>query len=150
HDTFPDAQYIHIIRDGYDAIYSTVELGNRTLRQSIDIWKYSVLTMSRFQRRAGARVMEVRYEDLVRAPAPTVASVCRFLGVGYRSEMVTSLASAATMGDVSVRAHHRNVGSPVKPNSVGRGRSSWSNDERRFIARRIEPIQRRLGYNVAT
>ncbi len=145
-DTFPDGRYVHIVRDGYDAVYSTLELGNRTLRQSVDIWRESIRTVRRFQRGAPDRVLEIRYEDLVTDAGATVKAVCRFLDLAYDPAVMDSEAAAASMGDVTAHAHHRNVAAPVSSRSIGRGRAALSPADGHFVARRIRGLQRRLGY----
>ena len=81
---FPDARYVFIVRDGRDVALSL--LGRR--------WgPNNVYTCARFWRdcheefpqlarwRDGGRLHELRYEDLLAAPAEHLAPIYRFLGV---------------------------------------------------------------------
>jgi LPS sulfotransferase NodH len=146
--TFPDAQYIHLVRDGYDAIYSTFQLGNRSLPESIEIWRRSVRIMRGFARDVPERVLEVRYESLATDPETTVKSVCGFLGLSFEPAMLASEATARTMGDVTAHAHHRNVGRAISTASIGKGRDAFTAAERRLVTRRIASEQRTLRYRL--
>ena len=82
---FPEARFVHIIRDGRDVALSTLGwvtpqrfLGQLELwqREPIGVcalwWRRQVLAGIRGGLELGAdRYLEVRYEDLVRSPAPT-------------------------------------------------------------------------------
>lgn len=83
---FPDAQFLHIYRDGRDVVRSVLPMnwspGNAFC--AAELWRDSV----RDGRAAGpalpeGRYMDVRYEQLVRDPEPVMRRVCDFLGEDY-------------------------------------------------------------------
>lgn len=88
---FPDAQVIHVIRDGRDCIASL---------DSMPWWRkssiYSMLNWRRAIRKGTTalrkfdpdRFMELRYEDLVRDPVAALKKVCRFLGEDFTPRML--------------------------------------------------------------
>ncbi len=88
---FPDAQVIHVVRDGRDCVASL---------DSMPWWRkssiYSMLNWRRAIRKGEAarkklapdRFMELRYEDLVANPEAVVKKVCAFLGEEYSPELL--------------------------------------------------------------
>ena len=81
-EVFPDAQFIHILRDGRDVVASHLaRWGFRSAWCSVDVWRSSINHARRFGVEAlPARYLEVRYEDLVRSPKPTMRTLLEFLG----------------------------------------------------------------------
>ncbi|MGI9118545.1 MAG: sulfotransferase family protein [Acidimicrobiales bacterium] len=79
---FPEARFVHVIRDGRDVCLSLTELWfkDRGLGEAALFWKRRVVVGRRAGRRLGPhRYREVRYEDLVDDPVGTVKSLCHFL-----------------------------------------------------------------------
>jgi LPS sulfotransferase NodH len=86
---FPDARFIHIIRDGRDVALSLDQLGwsrplpwdkKRSLRAAGIYWEWIVRKGRKFGALLGAKYIEVRYEDLVEQPQPTLKRLGEFLG----------------------------------------------------------------------
>jgi hypothetical protein len=91
-ELFPEARFIHIVRDGRDAALSLVEMpgwGPDTIRAAAVYWKKKVL-MGRTAGRAlePGRYREVRYEDLVADPEGTLRQLCDFIELRYDSAML--------------------------------------------------------------
>jgi len=87
---FPDAQFLHVYRDGRDVARSVLPMnwspGNAFC--AAELWRDSV----RAGRAAGrtlpeGRYMEVRYERLVSDPEPVMRDVCDFLGEDFDSDV---------------------------------------------------------------
>jgi hypothetical protein len=88
---FPDARFVHIVRDGREAAVSMAEWrwGPRTAIAGAFWWRRKVAVGRRDGRRLGAtRYHELRYEDLVADPEKQLRSVCAFLGETYAPEML--------------------------------------------------------------
>ena len=95
---FPDARYVHIVRDGRDAGLSFVSMRRRARfnwsrpRRLGDFacqWDREVRGARRFgATTAHGRYLEVRYEDLVAEPERFLREVCTFLGLGFEPEML--------------------------------------------------------------
>jgi hypothetical protein len=81
-ELFPDARYIHVIRDGRDVVASFRERwGYRAaLRVARGVWVSHVTAARDFGRRvAGERYTEIRYERLVAEPEAVLRDLFRFL-----------------------------------------------------------------------
>ena len=88
---FPEARFVHIIRDGRDVALSLVELwfSERGVGQAAMFWKRRVSAGRAAGRRlAPGRYREVRYEDLVGRPEDTLPELCEFAGVDFDEQML--------------------------------------------------------------
>jgi hypothetical protein len=124
---FPEAQYVHLVRDGRDAALSFVEMPEGTFTrtwahpttpaQFACLWRKEVFAARALGSRVGdARYHEMRYEDLVGDPDRTVAAICGFAGIPFEPEM---LAYAGAV-DVSDKPHQLRLRRPPTP-----GVRSW-------------------------
>ena len=82
---FPDARFIHIVRDGRDYAISEQE-ECRYLNQEVpdiefllEIWNFRVSLLEAF--RSDTRFMEVRFEDIIENPNSAIESLANFLGL---------------------------------------------------------------------
>ncbi|MGJ7505462.1 MULTISPECIES: sulfotransferase family protein [unclassified Variovorax] len=82
---WPQAHFIHIIRDGRDLAASHIKTvpdwGYRTVEQAARGW-LEVLTRPR-QAAPDGRYLEVRYEDLVSQPRQTIGQMLDYLGLPW-------------------------------------------------------------------
>lgn len=118
--TFPEAVFVHLIRDGRDVAlsYLATDFGVSTLGQAAIHWDRSV----RAGRAAGsalgpARYREVRYEDLVREPERVLAELCTFVGLPFDERMLRYFERVSGLvPTISHSEHHRNL---YRPPTVG-------------------------------
>jgi Sulfotransferase family len=78
---FPEARFLHIVRDGRDVAASLVEqMGHPRLSEAADYWGYRILAARRTGSALGPeRYREVRYERLVQDPEGELAWIAAFL-----------------------------------------------------------------------
>jgi len=91
-DWFPDAQIIHIVRDGRDVALSLFERRH-------DFFVYNTYTAAEAWKRyveVGHRIgttlrpdqyLEIRYEDLIAEPEQILQTICTFLGEDYDADL---------------------------------------------------------------
>ena len=87
---WPEACYIHLLRDPRDVARSVVQKGwAGSLYQAAEFWIEAERSWDalRPQLEPG-RSIEVRYEELVTAPERELARLCGFIGVGYSEAML--------------------------------------------------------------
>lgn len=122
-DLFPDAQYVHLIRDGRDAALSFLELPEGTFtrtwahptsaRSFACEWLVEVEAARALGRRVGAeRYREVRYEELVARPETVTETICEFAGIPFEPEMADYVGRT----DVADKLHQRRL---TQPPTVG-------------------------------
>lgn len=106
HDLFPDARFIHLVRDGRNVALSLLDWGKKTQRpkgpaRKYRLWQESPVAVSAlwWARKAGRgrrdaqrlppdRYQEVSYEQLVDRPEDTLKALSGFLGLPYSEDMV--------------------------------------------------------------
>jgi sulfotransferase family protein len=153
-ELFPNAQYVHLIRDGRDAALSFLQMPEgtftrtwahpRTPAQFACLWRREVADARALGRRVGeARYHEVRYEELVAEPESIVRGICAFAAITFERTM---LDYAGTV-DVSAKPHQQRLLTP--PTS---GVRSWRQDMSAEDASAFESIAgdllAELGYEV--
>jgi hypothetical protein len=91
HEVFPHAQFIHMIRSGYDVVKSLQNMpwAPRRIGWSTQTWVSSVQA----GRAAGAKLppghyLEVRYEKLIEQPQAVLEEMCKFLGEPFAPQML--------------------------------------------------------------
>jgi protein-tyrosine sulfotransferase len=152
---FPDAQFICMIRDGVDAIVSTIEANiHPDFESSAKRWLAAMKAIKNLKRRYPNICLEVRYETLVQQPEEITVKVCDFLGVepdaGLINSMVHSHTIAQQMTDVRIRTNHANVRYPISTTSIGKGRQKLSMIQKQRLQELIGPELKGLGYEPAT
>jgi hypothetical protein len=142
HEVYPDARFIHIIRDGRDVARSITrqEWGPNTIEGAASEWRDSV---SNGRAASGstltpAQYREVRYEALLADPEPEIAGIHSFL----------SLDSAEGGGRARAAGpRHANIG-PSKRGGVGVGKwqDEWSAEQIAEFDSVAGELLRELGY----
>lgn len=87
---FPDAQFVHLVRDGRDAVGSLKGMPWFTddVLTAALTWREAVDCGRRLAARLGPRTFhELRYEDLVTDPERELRALCSFLGEEYDPAM---------------------------------------------------------------
>lgn len=147
---FPEAQFIHMARDGVDVVESYVRAGLvQSHEEAAHRWSSAVEAARLAQRRYPKQFLETRYELLAREPERTVRGICDFLEVDYEPQMITETAHAKRMGDVALHSHHAQSLLPIHDGSIGKGRRELDRQTLAALARVMEPGLRDLGYEPA-
>jgi hypothetical protein len=87
---WPNAQFVHLIRDGRDCVASLQEMPwyRHDVYHAICTWRESIDYGRRYARRLGpGGYYELQYERLVTDSAGELAALCRFLGEEYDPAM---------------------------------------------------------------
>jgi Sulfotransferase family len=127
---FPDAQYVHLVRDGREAALSFLQMPEGTFTrtwahpttpaQFARLWRKEVRDARTLGGRIGAaRYVEVRYEDLVGDPESTIRAVCAFAAIPYDAAMLDYTEAV----DVSAKPHQQRLLTPPTT-----GVRSWRED----------------------
>ena len=147
---FPAARYVHMLRDGRDAVSSAVKAGmfGGSVEGACRSWQLRTRNARALGRRIGAgRYLELRYEDLVAEPRDAVVRVCGFLEVDFEEQMMAHDRAFGNMGDTQALDHHAQVGQAVTTESVGKWRDRLTVDQVRTVERFLHKDLSRLGYD---
>jgi hypothetical protein len=87
---WPDARFIHILRDPRDVALSCIQMGwAGNVWYAVDRWIEAEESWDRLRARVNQeRVLEIRYEQLVAEPEDTLVRICAFVGVPYEPGML--------------------------------------------------------------
>ena len=119
---FPDARFVHLIRDGRDAALSFLSMPKGIMTEGWGHprdaagfacqWRTEVVDARALGARVGPRrYLELRYEELVERPEDALRRVCAFADLPYEPQM---LGYAGTL-DLSAKPHQQRLEQPPTP-----------------------------------
>lgn len=115
---YPEARFIHLIRDGRDVAISWIDLNYDRYYEPKFEWTMAMAKRKEFIAGPYAdRILEVRYEDLARDLESTVRRICAFLDEEFEPGML-SWSSLQTLIPERERHIHRKIGQPISPDVV--------------------------------
>jgi hypothetical protein len=133
-ELYPDATWVHLVRDGRDAALSFLELPEgfsgktwaqpRTPAQFAARWRTEILAARKLGRHAGDRYLELRYEDLVDEPEQWLRRVCEHASLSWEPDMLDHTRPS----DTAHMPEHRNLAQPPTP-GLRDWRSQMSGDD---------------------
>ena len=154
---FPNARVVHLIRDGRDVACSLRHHPRQAIRggRVVPINTNNPITKCARQWRNEAsmglafrdhpRCTEIRYEDVVREPEPSVRRLCEFLGLEFTPAL---LSPSESEGEARAGRliHNPLADSGVHDKSIGRWRRDLSPEERHTFCRIAGELLIALGY----
>ena len=147
---FPDAQFVHLIRDGRDTVASLkrVRWWSHGIYQAIALWTHAIATGRRAARTLPADTFyELKYEDLIADSRGELQKLCAFLGEEFEESMLEPH-KVASQAVPARKTWHENTWLAVSDKSVGgyaEVLDPWELRLMEFVAGRM---LRRLGYDV--
>lgn len=110
-----ERKIVFIVRDGRTCISSKLERTSNTYPQALAYWKHSI-DMLKYLQQQGAKLVLVRFEDLLQNPREELQKVCDFLDVSYSESMLSGTASDRIFIDYRQRGlDARKIDRPVDP-----------------------------------
>lgn len=147
---FPDARFLHMVRDGRDVVASLLTMGRYTdASEAARRWVASIRVARRFGARHPDRYLEVRYEDLVTELPREVERVCAFLDLPRDERMLRHHEVHHVVGDVENVAHMAGARGAVHAASIGKWQTTLSAEQARAAQRVAGPLLAELGYGGA-
>ncbi|HEY9458183.1 MAG TPA: sulfotransferase, partial [Gaiella sp.] len=153
---FPDARYVHLIRDGRDAALSFLSVpaglmtegwGHpRDARGFACQWATEVIAARVLGARVGpSRYLELRYEALVADTEAALRAICAYADLVYDPGMLDYVGRT----DSARKAHQQRLNEPPRA-GVRAWRTEMSDDDRRRFEEVAGALLDELGYEVAT
>lgn len=135
---FPNARYVHLLRDPRDAAKSAIGMGwAGNVFHGVDHWIKSERDFERLAAKTPTdRIYRLRNEDLIKAPERELAKLCAFLGVAYDPAML-NYPSHTTYG-------------PPDPALIEQWRRVLTPREIELIESKVRPMMVERGYEPAT
>lgn len=157
---FPNAKIIHVVRDARDVVRSLkthrkrkvvdsriVPTGwiqplddciSRWLRAMSDAWPH----------RDNPNYMEMKYEDLVFNPAPTLTEVCHHIGVHFEAQMLEFHTVTSRSRDARLFPQNIEATKPLSTASVGKWKEELTDEEAEEVVRQAHDHMTQLGYKL--
>jgi hypothetical protein len=137
-DAFPEARFVHLLRDGRAVAASILPLtwGPNTIIEAALQWaSYVGHGLAAEQLLPASQIRRVTYEDLVTRPADVLGELCRFVGLDFDPDMTLGKGLEVP---AYTRDQHALVGKPVDRKRSDRWRQALS-------ARQIEMFEALTG-----
>ena len=126
---FPDARFIHAVRDGRDIYLSWRKMDPTKSNICVTAleWAYKVKKAQKeLKTLDSTRVVEIRYEDFVENSEKELKKICGFLGLKYESNMLNYWQTSEQF----IGSHHSSlIFKPVSGSSVKKWQKELSENE---------------------
>lgn len=119
---YPNAKYVHIIRDGRDVVSSYLKMGRYAkVEDACRRWNRSIDLAKRFGTGKNKnQYHEIRYEKFVTSSKKEIIKICNFLNLEYENGMTNHREKLDVLGDANKLKHHNNLSRPINDNSIGK------------------------------
>lgn len=158
---FPNAKFIHVVRDGRDVVCSMrthpryrlvdgqrVPTGiRRPLEPCVAVWLRDTAAGMRW--RGNANYLEVRYEDVVSETEATLRRVCEFIGEAWEPALLEYYRERGASRDPAKFVANIAATQPVSESARQRWRRDLSAEELARVEKLTSDRLRELGYNPA-
>jgi len=150
-DIFPNAKFVHIVRDGRDVVNSVLKLpwGPNDMLGAAQWWHEHVKLAQIVGRVLGKnRYHTIRYEDLIANPRLELTKVCDFIGEDYSSDMLAYHKDTKNLIPKNRRSQHHNTDSLPKSDRCYAWKKEMSATHQALFNRIGESSLREFGYEI--
>lgn len=150
-ELFPDARFVHLVRDPRDCVASLTRMGwwRHGVVGAAATWVHAVDCACRARRSLpDGAFHELRYEDLVADPVAHLQRLCAFLGEDFEAAMLEPQAEAVRLPERQRANWHRETQREVGPQRVGAYAAVLRPEELALVEGAGGARMRQLGYAV--
>ncbi len=147
-EAYPDAKFIHVVRDGRDTLLSLRQLhAPAILNASLFAfeWKIKIFLIQKYIAHLKGRVIEIRYEDLLRNPHDELKKICGFLGISFQEQMLEFWKRSP---EFIANHHSKLIFRPIDPSNIFKWRDELSGTEARKYAYFARKILEKYKYDI--
>lgn len=144
-DAFPNAKFVHIVRDGRAVAASMMKVpwGPNTYDRCANFWARSLAPGLAAELAYPDRVYRIRYEDVVENPKHAIESLASRLDIEFVDQMIEG---GTWTVPHSTATNHKLVGSAPDPTRAESWRLKISEQELHAFERRTGDLLAMLGY----
>ncbi|TYB30566.1 MAG: sulfotransferase [Candidatus Mcinerneyibacterium aminivorans] len=145
---FPNAKYIHIIRDGRDVVNSYLKIKRYdNVEKACNRWLNSIELVNKFKKKkSNSNFIELKYEKLVKNPEIEIKRVCNFLNISYDEIMLKPYLNKEKLGDVDKLEHHYGLNRQINSDSIGKWKEGLNKKEKEICTKLLNEELKKLGY----
>lgn len=134
-EVFPEARFIHLLRDGVDVAHSWsgVEKYAGEVLAPARRWKRAVTSAQKFGKRHPARFLEIRYENLCREPKATLQRVCSFVDASFDKALLSRNDHYNEMDSAQSIDHYENAFRSITTERIGKGREDLDEKQKEIL-----------------
>ena len=143
---FPEAKFIHLVRDGRAVGASILPLnwGPNTIAAAAEDWMGHVAAgLAAEARLLEDKIVRVRYEDLVRAPEAELRRLCEFLKLDFHESMTSGIGFQPESYSLPLHPH---VGQPPRTDRITTWQSKLGSRDIEIFEARTNDLLVLLGY----
>lgn len=148
---FPNAKFIHIIRDPR-AVYASFKKAqhkSNDVRVLCGKWKYAVEIHSKYSLSLGhKKYLLIKYEDLVFNTRNTLNTICNFLEIEYKEEMLNYYQRNYLGFNKRYLSHMSNTLKPIFKSSIDKWKYELNSWEIAIIQKNLCKEMNFMGYNL--
>ncbi|MBM7623039.1 sulfotransferase [Sporohalobacter salinus] len=147
-EVFPDAKYIHLIRNGKDVVSSYLNSTKyvNSVERACARWNKHVSKGLEFKESQNKdEYLEVYYEDLVTNPSQEVEKICNLIGVEFNSTMLNYHDQLSKLDDTKAE-QHKNLHKDINTDSIGKWEKGLNSFQKEKVDKLLTKNLRRLNY----
>jgi hypothetical protein len=137
HVVFPDAKFIHLIRDPRATINSQIIAFNRkSIYILAELWVYLNNKIINSIKLNKIKSCSIQYENLVNNPKKEITDLMQFLNLSFEDRMLNSYKSIKSFtkeNNYLSLPHHQNIGNPINTDSLNKWKKSFSLSDIKII-----------------
>ncbi len=148
---FPEAKFLHLVRDGRDVIISQRNISwmSNSVPRLAEEWKWKTTICSKVGKVLGTRkYLEIKYEDLVISPEVELKKICKFFNEEYDERILRYSDDAKNIvPNESLKWHQNSVQTPDK-NKISKWKNILSKSDRIIFEQIAGSTLKEYGYEL--
>ncbi|MEM9007486.1 MAG: sulfotransferase, partial [Cyanobacteria bacterium P01_F01_bin.86] len=149
---FPDARFVHIVRDPRSVVNSwrSVPWSTGSVVEDAEMWRYYVSATQRKPPKGPGKVFTLHYEKLVIAPEESLRSLCQFIDLAFDPVMLNYYEKNSTLVNIEREPWKKNAVKPVTQASLSKWQRTLSVADIAAIEGKTWFEMQRYGYQPQT
>ncbi|MBL1233593.1 MAG: sulfotransferase [Flavobacteriales bacterium] len=149
-EVFPDAKFIHIIRDYRDNVVSNSKaFGEKSFGYLSYGWLVFNKKIEAAKKIYPNKFYTLRYEDLVNFPKEKTIEICRFLNLEFNEKMLNFSTKIEAL-PIELPNNHKNLTKPINNSQVGKYKGVLTKNELELIDFICGDLAKKYDYNASS
>jgi hypothetical protein len=140
-EIYPEARFLHIIRDPRDVILSQKKTWEKNPFRAANSWRELIIEGQESGRQLGRDYKEIHFESLLRTTDTVIKSICDYLECGFDKNMTTLDKPSENYGDARGCSFILN-------NNMNKYINKISASKLKRIEEIVKPVAESLGYKM--